>query len=228
MEGNRAVILLSGGLDSTTTLALADSMGMELIALSFRYGQKHSMELDLARDAAARYGVKEHVVIELDPVPFSGSSLTGSGEIPDRGTPASITTEIPSTYVPARNTVFLAIALGVAETRGAGHIFIGVNSLDYSGYPDCRPEFIEAFQKLADVATKTAVMGNPPVIHAPLMHMTKAEIIRTGVKLGVDHRRTISCYQPDSRGFSCGICDSCRLRLAAFEANGMKDPIDYV
>jgi 7-cyano-7-deazaguanine synthase len=224
MDENRAVVLLSGGLDSTTILALADSMGMEVTALSFRYGQRHSIELDLAAGTAARFKVKEHLVIKLDPEPFAGSALTGSGEVPDGNTSG----DIPSTYVPARNTIFLAIALGIAETREAGHIFIGVNSLDYSGYPDCRPEFIEAFQKLATVATRAAVMGNAPLIQAPLMHMTKAEIIRTGIQLGVDYSKTISCYQPDSRGFSCGVCDSCRLRMTAFEANGMKDPVNYV
>jgi len=220
---DKAVILLSGGLDSTTVAAMVSSMGMEIHALSFSYGQRHTIELDMAVRTAARYQAQEHVIIDLDPEPFRGSSLTGDGDVPTSG----MTGEIPSTYVPARNTVFLSFALGIAETRDAGHIFTGVNAVDYSGYPDCRPEYIEAFRKLSALATRTAVLGRPPVIHAPLMHMTKAEIIRKGLELGVDYSNTISCYNPNSAGLSCGTCDSCRLRLRAFMENGMKDPAPY-
>ncbi len=219
-----AVVLLSGGLDSATVLAIACSMGMEITALSFAYGQNHSVELLMAKRTAASAGVSEHLVIQLDPGAFRGSSLTGGGTVNKAGNRRGI----PSTYVPARNTIFLSIALGIAESRGAGNIFIGVNSVDYSGYPDCRREFILAFQKLANLATREAVQGNPAVIHAPLMDMTKAEIISKGLELGVDYGSTISCYDPDPRGNSCGLCDSCRLRLAAFRALGIKDPISYV
>lgn len=224
MSNGRAVVLLSGGLDSATVLAIAGSMGMKITALSFEYGQNHAVELLMARRTAAAAGVEEHIVIDLDPEPFRGSSLTGNGPVNREGPLEGI----PDTYVPARNTIFLSIALGIAEGRGAGNIFIGVNSIDYSGYPDCRPEFIRAFQNLASLATREAVQGNPPVIHAPLMHMTKAEIIGRGLELGVDYSSTISCYDPDPAGNSCGLCDSCRLRLEAFGSLGMKDPASYV
>lgn len=220
---NRAVVLLSGGLDSTTVMAIAASRGMELTALSFRYGQRHTQELEMAAETARIYNAAEHVLIDLDPEPFRGSSLTGCGEVPIHGTGG----RIPSTYVPARNTIFLSIALGIAETRNSSHIFIGVNSLDYSGYPDCRPEYIDAFRKLASLATKEAVQGNPPEIHAPLLHMTKAEIIETGLKLGVDYSKTVSCYRPDRNGCSCGVCDACLLRLEAFRSIKVKDPAAY-
>lgn len=220
---DKAVILLSGGLDSTTVAAMVNSMGMDIHALSFSYGQRHTVELEMAARTAAVYRALEHVIIDLDPEPFRGSSLTGSGSVPTGG----VTGNIPSTYVPARNTIFLSIALGIAETREAGHIFTGVNAIDYSGYPDCRPEYMEAFRKLASLATKAAVLGKPPEIHAPLMHMTKAEIIRKGIELGVNYSNTISCYDPNSAGASCGVCDSCRLRLQAFRENGMKDPAPY-
>ncbi|MCD4708924.1 MAG: 7-cyano-7-deazaguanine synthase QueC [Candidatus Sabulitectum sp.] len=225
MNRERALVLLSGGLDSTTILAMAISEHMEVTALSFRYGQKHTQELDRAEAIAKHFGVKEHLIIDLDPEPFRGSSLTEDKPIPENR--KGISDQIPSTYVPARNTVFLSIALGIAESREADHIFIGVNSVDYSGYPDCRPEFIEAFQHLANLATKNAVKGNPPRIHAPLLYMTKAEIIKRGTELGIDYGMTLSCYQPNSTGESCGICDACTLRLEGFRANGLTDPARY-
>ncbi len=221
---NRAVVLLSGGLDSATAGAIARAEGREIYALSFSYGQRHTLELKMAAVNARRLGAAEHLILEMDPEPFRGSSLTGSGRVPRGGSPGGI----PSTYVPARNTVFLAMALGIAETRGAGEIFIGVNSVDYSGYPDCRPAYIHAFQELASLATKAAVQGAPPVIRAPLLLMSKAEIVRRGLELGVDYGSTISCYDPDSRGRSCGACDACLLRLEAFRANGIQDPAPYV
>ena len=221
---NRAVVLLSGGLDSTTVTAIVHSSGMEICALSFSYGQKHTAELEMAGRTAEKYLISEHLIVDIDPEPFRGSSLTGTGRIPREG----ITAEIPSTYIPARNTVFLSMALGVAETRDAEFIFTGVNAIDYSGYPDCRPEYIDAFQKLADLATRSSVEGRPIRILAPLMHMTKAEIIRKGLDLGVDYSHTLSCYSPDLNGRSCGLCDACRLRLEGFRKNGTKDPAPYV
>ena len=222
---SRAVVLLSGGLDSTTVLAMVAEQGFEVTAVSFSYGQKHTMELKKAQKIAEYFKVREHLIINLDPEPFRESALTGSGTVPENRT--EISTEIPATYVPARNTIFLAIALGIAESRGADSIFTGVNSLDYSGYPDCRPEFIDAFQNLASLATKTAVEGRPPSIKAPLLYMTKAEIIKTGTQLGVDYGMTLSCYQPDEQGRSCGVCDACILRLEGFRANGLEDPVVY-
>jgi len=224
MIPEKAVVLLSGGLDSATVLAIAVNSGFDVTALSFSYGQKHSLELEMARKTALCFNIGKHLIVNLDPEPFKGSSLTDSFPIPEH---REMTQEIPSTYVPARNTVFLAIALGAAESIQAAHIFIGVNSLDYSGYPDCRPEYIKAFQNLANLATKTAVEGHPPVIHAPLLHMTKAEIIKIGMKLGVDYGKTLSCYQPQKNGLSCGACDSCVLRLKGFAANGITDPAGY-
>lgn len=221
----RAVVLFSGGLDSTTVLAMATAANLEVTALSFRYGQKHTLELQKAQETAKLFDVKEHIIIDLDPEPFRGSSLTGNIPLPKHR--ENILRTIPSTYVPARNTVFLSIALGIAEARNANHIFIGVNSLDYSGYPDCRPEYIDAFQKLANLATKEAVEGTPPVIHAPLLFMTKAEIIKKGIELEVDYGKTLSCYQPNSTGESCGVCDACVLRLKGFKANGLIDPVPY-
>jgi len=222
---NRAVVLLSGGLDSTTVLAMAAAENFEITALSFSYGQKHTMELKKAQKIAEYYKVKEHIVIDLDTEPFRGSALTGNIAVPENRT--DLSTEIPATYVPARNTIFLAIALGIAESRGADSIFIGVNSLDYSGYPDCRPEFIDAYQNLASLATKAAVEGRPPSIKAPLLYMTKAEIIKRGAELGVDYGMTLSCYQPSENGESCGVCDACILRLEGFRANGLGDPAVY-
>lgn len=221
----KAIILLSGGLDSATVLAMTAKKQLEVTALSFRYGQKHTQELKRAEGIAKHYWVKEHIIIDLDPEPFKGSSLTGDIPVPENR--AGISDTIPTTYVPARNTVFLAIALGIAESRKAKHIFIGVNSVDYSGYPDCRPEFIEAFQNLANLATKAAVTGDPTLIQAPLLHMTKAEIIKIGTDLGIDYGMTLSCYQPGSAGESCGVCDACSLRLEGFRANGLTDPAIY-
>ena len=221
----KAIVLLSGGLDSTTILGLALKEFDKVIALSFSYGQKHTLELTKAREIATSFDVHEHVVINLDPEPFKGSSLTSNIRIPVHQNIDS--TIIPSTYVPARNSIFLAIAMGLAESRKASSIFIGVNSLDYSGYPDCRPEFISAFQNLANLATKEAVEGKPVKIETPLLYMSKAEIIKTGTQLGIDYSLTLSCYQPDKNGNSCGVCDACILRLAGFEANNIKDPVSY-
>lgn len=227
-SGRKGVVLLSGGLDSATVLAMASEEGFQITALSFRYGQRHSIELEKASRTAAIWNVHEHLIINLDPEPFRNSSLTSAEQIPPGYRGKRKENDIPSTYVPARNTVFLSFALGIAESRKADHIFIGVNSLDYSGYPDCRPEYILAFQNLADLATKRSVQGNPPVIRAPLLELTKAEIIRTGLRMGVDYSHTISCYSPDSSGRSCGVCDSCLIRLAGFRANSVADPAAYV
>lgn len=223
----RAIILLSGGLDSATTLYIAKAEGFETNALSFRYGRQHTQELDFARKLAEKACVMDHITVSLDPRLFEGSALTGTGNVPFNRATMRIPGEIPSTYVPARNTVFLSMALGWAEVIDAGNIFIGVNSLDYSGYPDCRPEYIAAFQKMADLATKTAVEGYPTRIHSPLLHMTKAEIIRTGIELGVDYSLTQSCYNPDREGRACGRCDACYLRLKGFREIGIEDPVTY-
>ena len=224
---SRAVVLLSGGLDSATTLAVARAEGFRIYALSFSYGQKHSPELRAAADIAGMLGTEDHITVALDPRLFIGSALTGTGSVPVNRAHPSPPEEIPPTYVPARNTIFLSMALAWAEVIDAGHIFIGVNALDYSGYPDCRPEYISAFQKLADLATKTAVEGYLTRIHTPLLNMTKAEIISLGLKLGVDYSLTLSCYNPDSKGRACGRCDACFLRLKGFRENGMKDPAAY-
>jgi 7-cyano-7-deazaguanine synthase len=218
-----AVVLLSGGLDSATAAALAAREGWRLYALTIRYGQTHAREVEAARRVAAALGVAKHVELSIDLAAFGGSSLTGDGSIPkdrpldDEG--------IPSTYVPARNTVFLALALAWAETLGAERIVIGVNALDYSGYPDCRPEFIAAFERLARLATRTGVEGHALQIWAPLQQSTKADIIRLGLSLGVDYALTHSCYDPQPNGRPCGRCDSCRLRAKGFEEAGMKDPL---
>ncbi len=224
--GPPAVVLLSGGLDSATVLAIAKAEGFAPIALSFAYGQRHAIELEAARRVAAHVGVREHVVIPMDLRVFGGSALTDALEVPkDRDPTAG--GEIPVTYVPARNTIFLAYALALAEVRDARDIFIGVSAVDYSGYPDCRPEYIEAFQRLATLATRAGVEGRGARIHAPLIGFSKAETIRRGLALGVDYGLTRSCYDPDAEGRACGRCDSCRLRLAAFEAVGMRDPAPY-
>jgi len=219
----RAVVLLSGGLDSATVLAVAREQGYSCHALSFDYGQRHSAELEAARRVARSLVVAEHKVLGLRLDEIGGSALTDEAikvpETPQEG--------IPVTYVPARNTVFLSLALGWAEVLGARDIFIGVNAVDYSGYPDCRPEFIEAFEKLANLATRAGVEGEHFHIHAPLIHMTKAEIIRTGTELGVDYSLTVSCYQADEQGCACGRCDSCRLRAEGFAAAGIPDPTCY-
>ena len=217
-----AVVLLSGGLDSYTAAAIAKSDGFRLYALTVQYGQRHVQELQSARTVAAALGVERHVEMTVDLAAFGGSSLTGSGAVPkDRPLDAG---DIPSTYVPARNTVLLALALAWAETLQAGDIVIGVNALDYSGYPDCRPEFIAAFETLASLATARGVGGDRFRIHAPLQHLTKADIIRKGVELGLDYGLTHSCYDPSPDGRPCGHCDSCLLRAAGFAQVGIPDP----
>ncbi len=221
----KAVILYSGGLDSTTCMAIAREAGFEPYALSFSYGQRHSIELDKAREYAPLVGAKEHMVVDIDLRQMGGSALTSEIEVPKDGADKA---QVPITYVPARNTIFLSFALGWAEVLGAQDIYIGVNAVDYSGYPDCRPEFISAFQVMADLATRAGVEGNPYRIHAPLIDLTKAQIIETGLGLGVDYRYTHSCYDPADDGRSCGHCDSCLLRLKGFADAGSSDPIPYL
>jgi len=223
MVMKKAVVLVSGGLDSATTLALAQEQGYACYALSFDYGQRHRCELEAARKVAATAGVVEHKVITLNLDNIGGSALTDNA-IPVPHQPSE---GIPVTYVPARNTVFLALALGWAEVLGAEAIFIGVNAVDYSGYPDCRPAFIEAFANMARLATKAGVEGKPIHIETPLIHLSKAEIIKEGLRLGVDYANTISCYDPDAQGRACGQCDSCRLRAAGFTTAGVTDPTRY-
>ena len=222
--GRPAVVLLSGGLDSATTLAIALEAGYRCHCVSFGYGQRHVAELEAARRVAAALGAAEHRVMGVDWGGIGGSALTDASI----AVPESPTEGIPITYVPARNTVFLALALGWAEVLGARDLFIGVNAVDYSGYPDCRPEFIEAFERLANLATKAGVEGERIRVHAPLIQATKADIIRRGMVLGVDYAMTVSCYQADPAGRACGRCDSCRLRRAGFEAAGVADPTRYV
>jgi 7-cyano-7-deazaguanine synthase len=220
----KAVVLYSGGLDSTTCLAIAKAEGFLPYALSFAYGQRHAVELTKARAYAPQVGALQHLVVEFDYRQVGGSALTADIAVPKDSEDQSI----PVTYVPARNTIFLSFALGWAETLGAFDIFIGVNALDYSGYPDCRPEFIAAFETLANLATKAAVTGAGRFrIHAPLIHLSKAEIIRRGLALGVDYRLTHSCYDPTPAGLACGKCDSCRLRLKGFAEAGVRDPVVY-
>ena len=221
----KAVILYSGGLDSTTCMAIARDEGFIPYALSFSYGQRHTVELDRAREYAPKIGAEEHMVIDIDLRKMGGSALTADIDVPKGGVEEG---EIPITYVPARNTMFLSFALGWAEVLGASDIYIGVNALDYSGYPDCRPEFINAFEQMANLATKAGVEGNPYHIHAPLLNLTKAQIIRQGLDLGVDYSLTHSCYDPTPEGLSCGLCDSCCLRLRGFAEAGEKDPVPYV
>jgi 7-cyano-7-deazaguanine synthase len=219
----KAVILLSGGLDSATALAIARARGYACHALSLAYGQRHAVELEAAGRVAGALGVVEHKVIPIALDAFGGSALTD----PAIAVPETEGEGIPVTYVPARNTIFLSLALGWAEVLGARDLFLGVNAVDYSGYPDCRPAFIEAFEKLANLATKAGVEGQPFRIHAPLIDMTKAEIIQTGSRLGVDYGLTISCYQADAAGVACGRCDSCRLRAQGFREAGVADPTPY-
>jgi 7-cyano-7-deazaguanine synthase len=220
-----AVVLLSGGLDSATVLAIARREGFDCHALSFRYGQRHAIEIECARRIANAIGASEHRIIDIDFRAFGGSALTDDIAVPRNRTLDS--GEIPSTYVPARNTIFLAFALAYAEVLNAADIFIGVNALDYSGYPDCRPEFIEAFEKMAALATRAGIEGNPVNIHAPLIAMTKAEIIGEGVRLGVDYSLTSSCYDPSVTGEACGECDACGLRRKGFAEAGIEDPTRY-
>ena len=221
----KAVVLYSGGLDSSTCLAIARSEGFVPCAISFSYGQRHSYELEVAKANAALLGASEHLVVDFDLRLMGGSALTADIDVPKQG----VGDDIPVTYVPARNTIFLSFALGWAEVLGACDIFIGVNALDYSGYPDCRPEYIQAYERLANLATRAGVEGKSAFkIHAPLISMSKADIIRRGVALGVDYALTHSCYDPTPEGLSCGQCDSCRLRLKGFSEAGLSDPIKYV
>lgn len=220
----KAVVLLSGGLDSATALAMAKDQGFDVHVLSFDYGQRSVTELNAARKIASQLAVAEHRVIRLHLEDFGGSALTDQNiAVPDEAT-----TGIPITYVPARNTVFLSLALGWAEVLAAQAIFIGVNAVDYSGYPDCRPEFIAAFEKMANLATKAGVSGQPISIHAPLIAMTKAQIIREGLRLGIEYADTVSCYQADSEGRACRVCDSCRLRAQGFQDAGVPDSTRYL
>ena len=222
-----AVVLLSGGLDSATTLAMARAQGYVTYALSFDYGQRHAAELEAARKVAASLGVKEHRVVKIDNGIFAGSALTDKIEVPKGRSAKEIGDGIPVTYVPARNTLFLAHALAWAETIPAGHIFLGVNAIDYSGYPDCRPEFIRAFEEMANLATKAGIEGARFKIHAPLIELTKAQIISKADSLGVDLKLTHSCYDPLPDGRACGRCDSCQLRLRGFHDAGLTDPVQY-
>ncbi|KPK17618.1 MAG: 7-cyano-7-deazaguanine synthase [Nitrospira bacterium SG8_3] len=226
---NKAVVLSSGGLDSTTAMAMAKEEGYEIYSLSFRYGQRHALELEAAHRVAKALGAKEHLVMDIDLARIGGSALTDDLDVPKARTDEEIKKGIPVTYVPGRNTIFLSYALAWAEVVGASDIFLGVNAIDYSGYPDCRPEYIKAFEHLANLATKAGAEGLTPIrIRAPLMRMTKAEIIRKGVKLGVDYGMTHSCYDPSADGKACGYCDSCLLRKKGFREAGVVDPTDYV
>jgi 7-cyano-7-deazaguanine synthase len=224
----KAVVLFSGGLDSSTVLAIAKAHGYTPYALSFRYGQRHEAELRAARRVAEALGVEQHLVTSVDLALFGGSALTADIEVPKHRTDGEFSDGIPITYVPARNTVFLSLALAWAEVLAAEDIFVGVNALDYSGYPDCRPEYIHAFERMANLATKAAVEGRQHLtIHAPLMHMTKREIILEGVRLGIDYALTHSCYDPDDDDRACGSCDSCLLRKRGFREAGVADPTPY-
>lgn len=228
MSGHaKAVVLVSGGLDSATTLAIARAQGFAIHAISFDYGQRHHFELEAANNVCKSMEVVEHVVCRVDTNIFRGSALTNDIPVPHNRNESEMSHGIPVTYVPARNTIFLSIALGLAESIGANDLFIGVNSVDYSGYPDCRPEFIASFQNMANLATKAGVEGQHLTVHTPLISLTKAEIIRQGVSLGVDYGLTHSCYDPDVNGVSCGECDSCQLRLKGFLEAGVVDPIRY-
>ena len=219
----KAVVLVSGGLDSSTVLAIAKQQGYECYTLSFDYGQRHRSELLAAQNVSESMAVAQHKVVSLDLATIGGSALTDTSiDVPEQETSG-----IPVTYVPARNTVFLSIALGWAEVLGASDIFIGVNAVDYSGYPDCRPEYIKAFEQMANLATKAGVEGNKLTIHAPLVNMTKAEIITVGIDFGVDYSQTVSCYQATEDGTACGVCDSCRLRKQGFLEANVKDPTRY-
>ena len=224
----RAVVLLSGGLDSATAMAIAKSEGFDLFAMSFRYGQRHAVELECAKGQAEEAGALEHRIVDIDLRAFGGSALTAEIDVPKHDHVEELDGGIPVTYVPARNTIFLSYALAWAEVLGANDIFIGVNALDYSGYPDCRPEFIEAFERMANLATVAGVGGNRLTIHTPLIDLTKAEIIRRGRELSVDFSKTTSCYDPAPDGRACGHCDSCLLRLKGFLEAGADDPRPYI
>lgn len=222
-----AVILLSGGLDSTTTLAIAIAGGFEPYTLAFRYGQRHDIELEAAKKVSQALGAKGHLVIDIDLGRIGGSALTSDIDVPKGRGAEDMSKDIPVTYVPARNIIFLSLALAYAETISSSDIFIGVNALDYSGYPDCRPEFIEAFEKMANLGTKKGVEGKGFTIHTPLIRMTKSEIIKRGMELGVDYSMTHSCYDPTPEGLACGECDSCLLRKKGFAEVGIEDPLRY-
>ncbi len=222
----RAVILLSGGLDSTTCLAIAREQGFDLFALTVNYGQRHIFELQSAKNVALSLDVEKHSVLDIDLAQFGGSALTDDIEVPKDRVESEMS-DIPATYVPARNTVLLSVALARAETLESFDIFIGINALDYSGYPDCRPEYIESFERTANLATKAGVSGKNFHIHTPLINMTKAEIIKSGTKLGVDYGLTFSCYDPQGTGAPCGHCDACILRLKGFKESGIPDPLNY-
>jgi len=224
-----AVLLLSGGLDSTTLLAYAVDKGFDVHALTFRYGQRHAAEIGAARRVARAYHVTDHVVVDIDLRTFGGSALTADIAVPKDRPDADLATGIPVTYVPARNTIFLSFALAWSEVLGASDIFIGVNALDYSGYPDCRPEYVAAFQRMANLATKGGVEGTLPVrIQTPLLHLTKRRIVELGLSLGVDYTLTLSCYDPSDDGRACGHCDACQLRRRGFAEAGVADPTHYI
>ena len=224
----KAVILLSGGLDSVTCLAIAKSKDYSLYALTFRYGQRHQFEIGAAKECALSQQVENHIIMDIDLRSFGGSALTDNIDVPKDRIETNITDDIPITYVPARNTIFLSFALAYSESIGCSDIFIGVNALDYSGYPDCRPEYISAFEAMSKLATKSGVTGKSSIkIHTPLIDMGKHEIIKTGSYLGVDYSITHSCYDPDKNGISCGRCDACTLRLKGFKKAGIADPIQY-
>jgi 7-cyano-7-deazaguanine synthase len=228
MSEKKAVVLLSGGLDSTTTLAIARDDGFEAYALTFRYGQRHAVEIEAARCVAQAFGVKEHLLVDFDLRQFAGSALTSNVAVPKDRPLALMAEGIPVTYVPARNTIFLSFALAWAEVLGISTIFIGVNALDYSGYPDCRPEYLRAYEQMARFATRAGVEGGQDLhIQAPLLHLSKAEIIRRGLALGVDYSLTRTCYDPSTEGKSCGHCDACLLRMRGFAENGIIDPAPY-
>jgi 7-cyano-7-deazaguanine synthase len=228
VDGKKAVVLLSGGLDSTTTLAIAKAKGYETYAISFRYGQRHSAELEASTAVASMLGAKQHLIVDVNLGLIGGSALTDDIEVPKGRREDEMQEDIPVTYVPARNTIFLSYALAWAEVLGASEIFIGVNAVDYSGYPDCRPEFIEAYEKMANLATKAGVNGTTTIkINTPLIHLTKAQIIQKGVALGVDYGKTHSCYDPTPDKKACGSCDSCILRKKGFAEASVKDPTQY-
>jgi 7-cyano-7-deazaguanine synthase len=225
-SARKAVVLLSGGIDSTTTLAIAAKEGFEPCTMSFRYGQRHAWELEAAERISARFGVERRIVVDIDLRVFRGSALTDTIDVPKHRAEVN-TGSIPVTYVPARNTIFLSYALGWAESMGAHDIFIGANAVDYSGYPDCRPDYIEAFERLANLATREGREGRPFRIHAPLITFSKADIIRTGISLGIDYALTRSCYDPDGGEYACGACDSCIIRRKGFLEAGVPDPTRY-
>jgi 7-cyano-7-deazaguanine synthase len=229
MSRPKAVVLLSGGMDSATAAAIAGSQGFELVALSFRYGQRHAIELEAARRVAERLGIERHMIVDVDLRAIGGSALTSEIDVPKDRPLDTIGRHIPPTYVPARNTIFLSYALAVAEVAGADEIFIGANALDYSGYPDCRPEYFQAFQTLANLATKAGAEDGQKIrIHTPLIQLSKAQIIERGLSLGVDYGLTVSCYDPSPQAAACGRCDACQLRLRGFRQLGLEDPAVYV